>query len=233
MQAKYPQNAFSAIVLFSAVLFSNLGYADTLMIDGFTHDQSITDLGSSLGSTGNTVNSLTGTDLINASRTFSAHATGSGLFAWEKITSEDGVLRIANGSRSAGDASIGWTFDPIDFTRYGNAILLEVKSIDLDVKVEMIANGISSSGLKTYNTAGDFLINFSDFSNSGVFSKINSFSMNFSGPRAWDGQFRLLTTTNQLPSLNTSTPVPLPPAFVMMGSVLLGYLGVSRRRVRS
>jgi hypothetical protein len=134
------------------------------------------------------------------------------------------LLKISNSANSSGIATVTWNFDPIDFTAFGSAILLEVAAIDLNVGVEMIANGISSSGIKIFTNTDDFLVSYNDFSNSSVFSNISSFSLNFTGPQAWDGQFKLLTTGQPVAT------VPLPPSLFLMGAGLLGMIGITRKK---
>ncbi|OAI20771.1 hypothetical protein A1507_04775 [Methylomonas koyamae] len=218
MFIKTLKSSLPALALLCSLYVSPSAGASVLTIDNFTHVQTAIDRGNTVGSP-TTVNQLTGTDLTNASRTFSAVASGTTYANKEEITSGGNVLKITNGGTSAGTASIVWNFDPINFTAHGNAILLEILSIDLGVQVEMIANGSSTSGVQSFSGPGSFWLGFDEFSNPAAFSNVNSFRLNFSGPAAWDGQFRVLAT---------SFPVPLPPAFWLMGSVLLGGLGLRR-----
>ncbi|MCQ8182497.1 hypothetical protein NP603_15350 [Methylomonas sp. SURF-1] len=221
MFMKTLKSSTQALALLCSLSISPFANASVLTIDNFSHAQTAIDRGNSVGSP-TTVNQLTGTDLTNASRTFIALASGTTYANKEEIVSGGNVLKITNGGTSAGTASIVWNFDPVNFTAHGNAILLEILSIDLGVEVEMVANGTSSSGVKSFSGPGNFWLGFDAFSNPAVFSSVNSFRLNFSGPAAWDGQFRVLATT---------TPVPLPPAFLLMGSALLGALGI--RRIKS
>jgi len=220
--------AQALLALILSTEFCSNGYADGLTLDNFSHAQSVLDKGNTLGATTSTVTGLTGTDLHNVTRTFSAEATAGGSSYRTAITSgnyssstESYLLGISSTGSSAGKASVIWNFDPIDLTTYGNAILLDVHSIDLDVSVEMVANDIASSGVRTFSSADDYLVLFNDFSNAGVFSNLSSFRLNFTGPLGWDGQFKLLATT---------TPVPVPATIWLMGSVLLGFIGVSRKK---
>ncbi len=221
MYTKPIKKTFTVLLVLLSTVVCGIAVAAELTVDNFTHIQTVTDRGNSLGATTNTVTGLTGTDLSNVSRSFSASATAGGFSSKQEIRSGDYALKISNSPTSSGFASVTWTFDPIDFTAYGNAMLLEVESIDLSVSVEMIANGIASSGIKTFHNVDDFLVSFNEFSNGAVFSNLSSFQLNFTGPLAWDGQFKLLTTT---------TSVPVPSAFLLMGSVLLGFAGVSRKK---
>jgi hypothetical protein len=211
----------ASILLTLGLALSSQSQAGVLTIDNFSDSQTVLDSGGSAGTTVNTLPTLTGTDLTNASRTFIAEASGTRNANTTEIVSGSNKLIISNDGRSAGSASILWNFDPLDLTLHGNAILLEVLTIDLGVNVEMVANGISSSGTQNFTGNNNFLVNFSDFTNPAVFANLHSFRLNFTGPTSWDGQFRLLTAT---------TPVPVPAAFGLMGSALLGFIAVSRRK---
>lgn len=224
MCTKHLQNIFAVTLLMAGTTFSNVGQANILNIDNFTHLQSVVDRGDTIGATTNTIINLTGTDLTNASRTFIAEATADKYANKKDIVSGGNLLKISNTAGSSGSASVMWNFDPIDFTSYGNAILLEVVAIDLDVNVQMIANGTSSSVINSFSGPGNYLVNFNDFSNSSAFTSVSSFRLDFNGPLAWDGQFRLLATTNS---------VPIPSAFFLMGSALLSCIGISCRKKQS
>jgi hypothetical protein len=210
----------------AAILLNIVGdsFANSLIIDEFTHAQTVEDRGNTSGATISSLTGLTGTDLTNVTRVFSATASAGGASSKESITSGNHLLKISNSANSSGIATVTWNFDPIDFTAFGSAILLEVAAIDLNVGVEMIANGISSSGIKIFTNTDDFLVSFNDFSNSSVFSNISSFSLNFTGPQAWDGQFKLLTTGQPVAT------VPLPPSLFLMGAGLLGMIGITRKK---
>ncbi len=210
----------------AALLLTIVGdsWADALIIDEFTHAQTVVDRGNTSGATVSSVTGLTGTDLSNVTRIFSATATGGSYSSKEEIISGNHLLKISNSATSSGSATVTWNFDPINFTAFGSAILLEVAAIDLNVGVEMIANGVSTSGIKTFSQAEDFLVTFNDFSNSSVFANLSSFSLNFTGPQAWDGQFKLLTAGTPVAT------VPLPPSLVLMGAGLLGMIGVTRKK---
>ncbi|WGS87865.1 hypothetical protein [Methylomonas sp. UP202] len=228
--------------LLSSLLFSGLlsiaGHADAsnLTIDNFNQLQNVTDRGNGRpgevyvpGATSNSIAEISGSDLAHVSRTFSATATEGRYANKEEIQSGAGALKISNSAGSAGAASILWTFDPTNFTLYGSAILLEVLTIDLDVNIEMVVNDIAVAGSKTVSQTEDFWFDFNQFSNPSVFSNVSSLRLNFTGPQAWDGQFRLLTAgTPTQPDIIGS--VPLPPSFVMMGTVLFGFLGAGRLR---
>lgn len=232
MHIKHPQHTLAALLLIGGFTCSSYGYANTLTIDSFTDAQSVTDRGDSPGSTANTLEGLTGTDLTHASRTFTALATAGRSTYKEDIVSgydkdsDKYLLKVSNGPHSAGTASILWNFDAIDFTQHGNAILLDVLAIDQNVNVEMVVNGTASTGIKNFSGTGNFNMDFGSFTNSNEFKNVHSLSLNFTGPAAWDGQFRILTTS--APAFTTA--VPLPPAFALMGSALIGVLGFVRRK---
>ncbi len=222
---------FSTLVFLVGNAFCGSGYASSLTIDDFSHSQYLADQGDSAGAASNSESGLTGTQLQNVTRTFNAEATVGGASSEIEIASgvyspEAGgyLLNISNSPHSSGTASIVWSFKPINFMAYGSSILLDVFHIDLDVSVEMIANEIASSGIKTFSNSDDFLVAFNDFSNSEVFSNVSSFRLNFTGPQAWDGQFKLLTTGAPVAT------VPVPPSLFLMGAGLLGLVGITRKK---
>jgi hypothetical protein len=218
------------LVIFLVLIVGVTGqavFASVLTLDDFSQYQRISDEGDRPGSTSDTINGLAGSDLLNLSRTFIGEATTSNSGSKITIKSQNGLLKIANGPASAGHASIQWDFDPVDFTKFGTGMLLEVVRIDLNVSAEIIVNGVAGSGTKTFTGADDFLVHFNDFSNNGVFSNVSSIRLNFSGPLAWDGQFKLLMDGTPLA---TVTSVPVPTAYLMMASGLLGLLGISRNK---
>lgn len=208
-------------------LAGNLAFADVLTLDNFYDYQRVSDDGDELGSTSGTVYPLGRTGLSHVTRTMMAEASESDSGSDITIKSQNGLLKISNGPASAGRASILWNFDPVDLTKFGSGLLLEVVWIDLDVNAEIIVNGLASSGVRTFAGMDDFLVSFSDFSNSAVFSNVSSLRLNFSGPLAWDGQFRFMLTG--MPQA-TIASVPVPAAFILMASGLFGLFGVSRKR---
>ncbi len=231
MRTKHLKNIFAGTLLITGTAFSSYGNASALIIDDFTQVQKALDFGNPAEATTSTTNSLSGTSLINASRTFTALATPPKFSSIETIASGGNLLSISNSAGSSGTATILWNFDTVNFTSSSNAIQLDVVTINHDFNVEMIANGTSSSGVKNFNATGNYLINFSDFSNSSVFTNMNSLSLIFTGPLTWGGQFKLLTATQ--PALASVTAVPLPPALALMGSALLGLMGISRSKKQS
>lgn len=219
------QNLVISLVLIFG-LTNQVVVAGVLTLDDFSQYQRISDEGALSGSSSDIINGITGSDLLNVSRTFIGEATESVSGSKITIKSQNGLLKIANGPASAGQASVLWNFDPIDLTKFGTGFRLEVIAIDLNVSAEIIVNGIANSGTKTFTAADDFLVNFNDFSNSAVFSSVNSLRLNFNGPLAWDGQFKF--SLDGAPRA-TVTSVPVPAAYFMMGSGLLGLIGISRR----
>ena len=193
--------------------FSSFSHANALVIDNFSDYQYVFDLGGDNIATTEGPLAIAGTDLTGATRTLIAQATGSDFH--ETAIESDNTLSISNTSQSAGNASVIWDFNLTDFTQHGNAIMLQVLAIDIQsgVFVEMIANGSSSSNQIAINGTGDLYVNFSDFDDASVFQGLRQFQLNFKGPVSWDAEFNVLTAT---------TPVPLPPAFALMGLALFG-----------
>lgn len=219
-------------VFTSSSTLSGLGHASVLIIDDFSDTQSFYDKGATPGSTSNTLNNITGTSLANLSRTFIAQAPDVFPSSKEYIEAGGYSLRISNTGLSTGIANIQWDFDPIDFTSYGHEIRLEVLDIINDpkvsVSVEMVVNGVSGSGLKAFSKTGDISFAFNDFTNPALFTEVNSLRLNFAGTAGWNSKFRFSAMASPQGGL---TAVPLPTSVVLMGSVLLGFIGVSRKSV--
>lgn len=220
------QNLLNCLVLIVGIAGQS-AFANVLVLDNFSDYQRVSDDGDDAGSTSGSVYALTGSGLTQVSRTFVGEATASDSGSEITIKSQNGLLKIANGPASAGQASILWNFDPVDFTKFGTGLLLQVVKIDLDVNAEIIVNGIASSGIKTFTGIDDFLVNFNDFSNNAVFSSASSLRLNFSGPLAWDGQFKFLMDATPRATIAS---VPVPAAYILMGSALFGLVGVSRKK---
>ncbi|MDD2738743.1 MAG: hypothetical protein PHR94_07390 [Methylomonas lenta] len=234
MQIKSLQKIFVILVFTSGILMSNSVIASVLTIDNFTHAQSVIDRGNTAGSASAAISELAGTDLSHASRTFVAEATANGRYSSSteiSTSSKSNSFAVDNSIFSSGIASITWNFDPIDFTKYGTGMLLEVISVNQSVNAEIVVNGIASSGIKAFSSVDNFLVSFNDFSNSSVFASVNSLSLNFSGPVGWDAEFRLLMDNTPASSFSTTTAVPLPSAYFLMSSALLGLIGISRRKL--
>ena len=230
MQSKSTPSLRAAILLAMGTLVSASANASILAIDNFTHFQSVMDRGLTPGSASNTEVNLTGTDLTHASRSIVAQANGTTRSDTEAVISGAGYLDVLNGGYSNGNLSITWNFDPVNFTNYGNSIQMEVLNIDHSVDVEMIINGSASSGVKTISELGKMLVDFSAFTSNEV-SNVSSLRLNFSSLQVWDLRFKLqtATTVTSIPPIS-STPVPVPAASILMGSALLGLVGISRKQ---
>jgi hypothetical protein len=203
----------ASLSLACGLAFSSFSQANTLVIDNFADYQYVSDVGGDNSATTDGPLAIVGTDLTGATRTLIAQATGSDFH--ETAIETDNGLSISNTSQSAGNASVIWNFNLTDFTLHGNAIMLQVLAIDIQsgVFVEMIANGSSSSNQIAINGVGDLYVNFSDFDDASVFQGLHQFQLNFKGPVSWDAEFNVVAAT---------TPVPLPPAFALMGLALVG-----------
>ncbi len=220
---------FSSALVFSALVISSHTHA-ALLIDNFTDFQTVTDTGTP-GSTSSASLSLSAaaSSLTGVQRTLVSDATGGGFGNQEILIGEPGgpgtggLLAISNNTFSTGTATITWSgFTTTNFTTVANAILLEVLAIDLNVNVEMIVNGASTYTLSNLGS-GNIFANFSSFSNPSAFNAVNQFQLKFTGPQAWDGQFRLLAT--EKPFSETPEPVTL----FLIG---LGFLSLSLVRKR-
>jgi len=221
---------FAALIVGS--LMFNTAQASTLTIDNFSKSQTVTDRGNTAGPTSNLLNSISGTDLLNASRTLIAESAFGKTAYKTTVDIKDGDLKISNNVGSAVLASVLWRFAATDFTAFGDALTLEVKEHDLKptehLGIEMIANGTSSTGIKSFSGIGEFMVNFTDFLQPITLSSVNSLRINFTGPAAWDGEFGTLSITRRIaPEISS---IPLPPSVLLMATSLVGLLTVSRSK---
>lgn len=230
MFTRFIKLAVSSLLFSSSLTISAPTQAATFVIDNFTDFQSITDIGTGAGtSSAPLALSAAASDLTGIERTLLATATGGGFGNQEIIVGEPGgpgtggLLAISNNTYSAGTALITWdNFATINFTAFANAILLEVVAIDLNVAVEMIVNGASTSGLQAFAGSGNFFVDFSTFSDPNAFDAVTQFQLIFTGPVAWDGQFRLLAAE--------TTTVPEPSTLLLMGFGAIS-LRTARKRI--
>lgn len=219
-------------LLLSVLVISTNVHA-IFLIDDFTDYQIVSDSGTAPG-TGSAPLALSSTasSLVGIQRTLFSDATGGGFGDQTILIGEPGgpgtggMLAVSNNTFSAGTATITWVgFTTSDFTAFSNAILLEVIAIDLNVNVEMIVNGNtltpSTSGLHKFSGPGDFFVNFATFSDPLAFQAVSQFQLKFTGPTAWDGQFRLLAA-------NTRHEIPEPAMLFLIGLGLLGLRAVRK-----
>ncbi|MDT8364760.1 MAG: PEP-CTERM sorting domain-containing protein [Nitrosomonas sp.] len=217
------------LLLLSVLAISTNAHA-IFLIDDFTDSQTVSDSGTAPGTSSTPLAlSATASSLTGIQRTLFSDATGGG-FGNQTIQVGEpggpgtgGLLAVSNNAFSAGTTTITWNgFTTSDFTAFSNAILLEVIAIDLNVNVEMIVNGDtapSTSGLRAFSGPGNFFINFAGFGDPFAFQAVSQLQLKFTGPTAWDGQFRLLAAdTNKVPE----------PAMLFL--VGLGLLGLSAIR---
>jgi hypothetical protein len=194
-----------------------------LLIDNFTMFQNVIDSGGDALATSSTVAPLTGTDLVNATRTVSALATGTSLESEQAIIGAS-FLSINNTIGSDGTASIDYNFNLTDFTANGMAFLLKVIAIDLGVQVNMSVNGLASSGFQAFTGVGDFYKTYATFSGDTTqFTHVTNLRLDFKGVPAWDGRFQLLTA--DVPPSN----VPEPAVMSLLG-LGLASLGFRKRK---
>ena len=207
----------------AALLLSAASQA-AFVVDNFTDDDDVLAT-ANFTVTGSAV-PLFGTSLTSATRTFSATSSGPPA-AKEEITagiSFGSVLAISNNAFSTGTARVIYNFDSIDLAAIGPAIILDVLSIDLNVSVNIIGNGTSSSGFQTFAGPGQFFKNFSGFSDPTQFTHLTSLELDFKGPKSWDGTFSFLT-------VDTPGRTPEPGSIALVGLAGLGLVAARRRKV--
>ncbi|MGR8930252.1 MAG: VPLPA-CTERM sorting domain-containing protein [Gammaproteobacteria bacterium] len=232
MRIKNLQSSLIFTLSLLGMFITQSGFASELVIDNFDDFQIVKDRGNSVGSTVDVQTGVTGTRLQNVTRTLIARATEGMAAAKTEIRSQNQLLSISNSIFSSGTASISWDFDPENFTQLGNAFSLEAVSLDQNVLAEITINGNTSSGNKMLDGLGNFVVGFDDFSDKNQFTNVSSLQLNFSGQRAWDGQFRLSVTS--IPrTLELSSTVPLPATVWTFLGGLVGLMGIHRRKHKS
>ena len=222
---------FASALILGSLMF-NAAHASTFTIDNFSMSQTVTDRGDTPGSTSNFLNPISGTDLVDASRTLIAESAFGTEANKTKIKITAGDLKISNNDDSAVLASVLWRFAATDFTVFGDALTLQVKDHDLKptehLGIELIANGTSSTGIKSFTGVGEFMVNFADFLQPITLASVNSLRINFTGPAAWDGKFGALSITHHMAPQISS--IPLPPSLWLMATSLVGLLTFSRSK---
>lgn len=198
-------------------------------IDNFTQNQSIISEGG-VAETSAALALTSGlpagsTELNNAQRTLFSQSTGD-LSQDQRVRVIADKLQISNSPLSAGTAWVLWdNFDTVDFLSLGiNAFLLDVLAIDLDVNLSLTVNGVSTSPLQNFAGAGQFFVDFNDFSNPGVFTAVESIRLDLNGPNGWDAEFKLFG------AINPST-VPEPSLFILLSFALIAFGFVKNRAV--
>lgn len=175
----------SALIL---LLFVHNAHSATL-IDGFTDSQFLiggvqsTDLA---GSNVITDLGITDTLLGNARRILQAGSNST------EIDVVGGFLTVS--TSSADTVGVYYTFNAIDLSAFAKAFSLNISFIDLNVLVQIIANGTSIFGFYDFGGIGQYLVDFSQFSDPSVFTHLNSLELKLTGPQAWDAEFSVLAT---------------------------------------
>lgn len=211
-----------------------------LIIDNFTDNQQIKDdLISGGASNGSMTLSASATSLTNARRTLTALANGIPNNSTDGakraintlISAEDGILSFSNSEKSTGNASIVYdNFGIINFTNHADTFLIEILGIDLNAELELVINGTSSSGFRSFNSTGNFYIDFSDFGTPSELTSVQNLAMNIKGDKALDFDFNF-SATNKITTADAST-VPEPSIFGLFAIGLWGFGIVKRREFR-
>ncbi|WP_445371413.1 hypothetical protein ACH518_20305 [Methylomonas sp. HW2-6] len=203
---KYLPGLRLVLIALSLTLFAEHAVSATL-IDDFSDFQAVDN-----GSDGPVA--IVGSDLNGITRTLTATPFSNG--DTSEVVVEAGLLTVSNGP-SGGIASVFYSFDTIDLASLAGAFTFATEFMDLSHQVQLIANGSSIFGFTDLGL-GQHVIAFTQFSDPGVFSNLNSLELKFQGRDAWDAQFKLLATSN-----NT---VPEPPVVALLA---IGLLATSFR----
>lgn len=212
-----------------------------VLIDGFgdapgtgTFLTDTTNTGSPSSSTADDL--IADTDFMNAERHFTATAVSSSgnLFGSTDIIANangltgdpSSILEISNSANSTGLASIFYTLNGGDFYDYGNAIVLDVKTIDLSTQVEIVINGLASSGFQSFTGTGQFYALLSSFSNNSELNSVSTVQLNFKGAQSYDGTFDNFGIDTPPPPQSA----PEPATMALMGLGLAGFAAARKRK---
>ncbi|WP_431067746.1 hypothetical protein [Methylotuvimicrobium sp.] len=215
---------FPSLMVFFTLSILPLTVQAVSIIDNFSDSQQVMDLGSPGITASTTFLSDTSSELTGIRRTLSAEAgVGAVNFVVIQVIGSGSILGITNSLGSAGTASILWdNFGTVDFNQFANALKLDVVKLDDKmITVEMIVNGTSNSAFNI-DGVGEYLFDFSSFSDASLFDQVSSLEMKLTGPSAWDGQFKLSAV---------AAPVPLPPSIFLMSLALIGFAVVRRNTI--
>lgn len=221
-------NVKTLSVLSAIALIPVAGNAATVAIDSFTTTQGAIDpAGGGLGTT----STVSASEALGGTRTITANGTG-GLFplVTTTISVGGGTASVSNSDQVVGTGLFEWAMNGEDLTDGGtnDTFVLQVVSADLGGSFELTVDGLSSTS--TYNPATS-TVSFS-FGAYGNLSSANAISLLVSGPTSFDTSFSFLGAEDLVPNTPVS-PVPLPAAGLLLGSVLLGGGIVARRKAKS
>ncbi len=132
-----------------------------------------------------------------------------------------GELALGSDGGVAGTLSLLYSFGSsgIDLDDIAKAFLFNVESVDVNVNLELVANG-STSFLLNNLSAGQHRIGFSQFSGpEDTFSQLKTLEFKFSGNQGWD-----------LALVGGISAVPEPSISALLVIGLLAFTSVGRKR---
>ena len=156
--------------------------------------------------------SILGSDFGGVTRTLVSGSQGT------DVAVEGGLLSISNWIGNSGTASVLYSFASSDLDEMADALLFVIDFINVNVNIELVANGNSLFALSNPG-AGQYRIAFSQFSNPDEFSHLTSLEFKFHGENAWDSTF-----TGSL----TAVPEPSITALLIIGLLALGHVSTKR-----
>ncbi len=221
-----------------------------ILIDDFNDIQAVTDVDDAPGAQTPTSSAmaLVANAGVATSRSISVLTDGGGDVTGETKACTDSpltpggppagtnCLAFSADSGVTGEMTVGWTLGGggVDLTDGGSEDALQVMMNFSDFQTILTVSVTSGATVSTHsvNTPGGipgypgtpFLLNYADFTDSGVFTSVDSIQFHFDGViAATDIEVDFLGTTD------TDVPAPAPFALLMLGAGLMGFVRRFRR----